>query len=56
MSVETAIREILVKIGEDPNREGLKDTPDRMARMFEELTAGYAASPQEFIRVALFHF
>ena len=55
MSVETAIREILVKIGEDPNREGLKDTPDRMARMFEELTAGYAASPQEIIREALFH-
>ena len=55
MSVETAIREILVKIGEDPNREGLKDTPDRMARMFEELTAGYQASPHEIIREALFH-
>lgn len=55
MSVETAIREILIKIGEDPEREGLRDTPDRMARMFGELTAGYAASPEGIIREALFH-
>lgn len=37
-----AVKEILAAIGEDADREGLRDTPDRVARMFEELTAGYA--------------
>lgn len=54
MSVEKAIRDILIDIGEDPDREGLRDTPNRMARMFQELTMGYDASPQEIIREALF--
>ncbi|MEQ9619670.1 MAG: GTP cyclohydrolase I FolE [Deltaproteobacteria bacterium] len=54
MSVKKAVKEILKQIGEDPDREGLKETPDRMARMFEELTAGYKASPHEIIREALF--
>ena len=55
MSVETAVREILVEIGEDPEREGLRDTPDRMADMFKELTAGYRASPYTIINEALFN-
>lgn len=55
MSVEKAIREILTHIGEDPDREGLRDTPDRMSRMFEELTVGYRASPHEIIQEALFN-
>ncbi len=55
MSVKKAIRQILVDIGEDPNREGLKDTPDRMSRMFKELTWGYDASPQDIINEALFN-
>lgn len=54
MSVEKAIREILVQIGENPDREGLRDTPDRMARMFQELTMGYDASPHDIIHEALF--
>lgn len=54
MSVKKAVKEILKQIGEDPNREGLKDTPERMARMFEELTSGYKASPHEIIQEALF--
>jgi len=54
MSIETAVKEILVGIGEDPERQGLKDTPDRMARMFEELTAGYNVEPHEIINGALF--
>lgn len=37
-----AVMEIIAAIGEDADREGLRDTPDRVARMFEELTAGYA--------------
>ena len=36
-----AIRTILRNIGEDPNREGLKETPDRIVRMYEELFRGY---------------
>ncbi len=39
--IESAVRTILQAIGEDPDREGLKETPERVARMYEELTAGY---------------
>ena len=35
-----AVRELLIAIGEDPEREGLKDTPERVARAYAELTAG----------------
>ena len=42
--IQSAVRDILVAIGENPDREGLKDTPDRVARMFEELTSGYDES------------
>ncbi len=38
--IEKAMREILLAIGEDPDREGMKDTPARVARMYEELFAG----------------
>jgi GTP cyclohydrolase IA len=37
---EAAVHELLIAIGEDPDREGLKDTPARVARAYEELTAG----------------
>ncbi|HEX8024712.1 MAG TPA: GTP cyclohydrolase I, partial [Candidatus Limnocylindrales bacterium] len=39
--VEDAVREILLEIGEDPDRPGLAGTPDRVHRMYAELTAGY---------------
>ncbi len=39
--IQTAVSMLLEAIGEDPNREGLKDTPSRVARMYEELTSGY---------------
>lgn len=38
--IENAVREILYAIGEDPNREGLVETPARVARMYEEVLAG----------------
>ncbi|NLB73087.1 MAG: GTP cyclohydrolase I FolE [Firmicutes bacterium] len=42
-----AVREILEAIGEDPDREGLKDTPDRIARMFQEIFCGLGKDPRE---------
>jgi len=42
-------REILEVIGEDPKREGLKDTPRRVADMYEELTDGYSMNPKEIL-------
>ncbi|WP_457568919.1 GTP cyclohydrolase I FolE [Desulfurobacterium sp.] len=44
--IKKAVREILIAIGEDPDREGLKDTPKRVANMYEEILAGYEDSPE----------
>lgn len=52
--IECAVRAILEAIGEDVNREGLLQTPARVARMFEELTAGYHVDPAHLINGALF--
>lgn len=41
-AIKKAVKDILVAIGEDPEREGLLQTPDRVARMLEELTQGYS--------------
>jgi GTP cyclohydrolase I len=45
--VRAAVREILLAVGEDPDREGLRDTPDRVARMYAELFAGLTKDPCE---------
>ena len=42
---EAAIRELLAAIGEDPNRDGLRDTPARVARMYEEIAGGSDTDP-----------
>ena len=55
MSVKKAVKQILKDIGEDPEREGLKDTPERVTRMYRELTWGYGASPHDIINGALFN-
>jgi GTP cyclohydrolase I len=49
--IAAAVREILVAIGEDPEREGLRQTPRRVAEMYAELFAGLAVDPYEFLRV-----
>ncbi len=52
--MDALIRELLIKLGEDPNREGLVGTPDRVAKSFEFLTSGYRQDPQEIINSAIF--
>ncbi|HEM46830.1 MAG TPA: GTP cyclohydrolase I FolE [Alphaproteobacteria bacterium] len=52
--MECAVRDILDAIGEDPDREGLVDTPSRVARMYAELTAGYHVDPERLINEAIF--
>jgi len=52
--VEAAIRQLLEAIGENPERKGLKHTPERVARMYRELLAGYTADPRKLINDALF--
>lgn len=47
--IEAAVREILAAIGEDPNREGLVDTPARVARMYEEICSGMQEDPKEHL-------
>jgi GTP cyclohydrolase I len=46
---EAAVRELLLAIGEDPDREGLLDTPARVARAYAEVTAGLRQSPEEVL-------
>ena len=45
--IKRAIRDILEAIGEDPNREGLIETPDRIARMYEEIFGGLTQTAEE---------
>jgi GTP cyclohydrolase IA len=52
--VESAVREILIEIGEDPDRDGLLRTPERVHRMYAELTAGYRVDPDRLINGAVF--
>ncbi|MDE2134725.1 MAG: GTP cyclohydrolase I FolE [Alphaproteobacteria bacterium] len=47
---ETAIRTLLKWAGDDPAREGLRDTPQRVARAFEDWFSGYNEDPEEFLR------
>ena len=46
---EAAVRELLAAIGEDPEREGLRDTPARVARAFAEITDGLRKSPEDVL-------
>jgi GTP cyclohydrolase I len=48
--IQKAIREILTAVGEDPDREGLRDTPYRVANMYEELFGGLHENPQVHLR------
>lgn len=49
--IEKAVRDILIAIGENPDREGLKDTPKRVAKFYEEIFSGYSQKPQDVLTV-----
>ena len=49
--IERAVREILEAVGEDPGREGLLETPARVARMYEEIFSGLEADPEEHLKI-----
>jgi len=52
--IQGAVHTILTQIGEDPEREGLVKTPERVARMYEEITSGYSTDPVRLVNGALF--
>ena len=47
--IERAVREILAAVGDDPDREGLRETPARVARMYAELFSGLHTDPREYL-------
>lgn len=53
-AIADAVRAILVNVGEDPSREGLLRTPERVARAYDELLAGYRADPVALVNGAIF--
>ncbi|KAH7385151.1 hypothetical protein DE146DRAFT_768854 [Phaeosphaeria sp. MPI-PUGE-AT-0046c] len=54
-SISRAVRTILESVGEDPNREGLQDTPSRCAKALQFFTTGYHEDPQDICNSAIFH-
>jgi GTP cyclohydrolase I len=53
-SLEDLVREMIVRLGEDPAREGLVRTPNRVQRAWEYLTRGYKEDPEAMLKNALF--
>src|SRR5215468_1214134 len=51
---EDLVREMIVRLGEDPAREGLVRTPNRVVRAYEQLTRGYKEDPEGMLKKALF--
>ncbi len=54
VAFEALVAEMIRRIGEDPEREGLKKTPERVAKSMKFLTSGYATDPCDIIRGAMF--
>ena len=52
--IESLVRQLLLEIGEDPEREGLLKTPERVAAALAFLTSGYRTDPVKLINVAVF--
>ncbi len=49
--IQRAVRDILEAIGENPEREGLRETPERVARMYEEIFSGLSSRPEEHLKI-----
>lgn len=49
--IQNAVREILIAVGEDPDREGLLETPKRVANMYEEIFTGLTEDPKQHIKL-----
>ena len=49
--IEKAVREILLGLGENPDREGLKETPKRVAKMYEEVFSGLEIDPKDAVTI-----
>lgn len=54
-NISTHYTDILKQIGEDPSREGLEKTPERVAKALQYLTHGYDLNPDDIIKQAIFH-
>jgi len=52
--IQAAVSQILLAVGEDPARDGLRRTPERVARMYAELLAGYTTDPKAVLNDAIF--
>jgi GTP cyclohydrolase IA len=52
--IQSAVKTILLAVGENPERDGLKRTPERIARMYAELLSGYQTDPVAMVNEALF--
>ena len=53
-NIEAAVHSILTNVGEDPDRQGLLGTPDRIARMYDEVLGGYHVNLEKLVNGALF--
>jgi GTP cyclohydrolase I len=53
-AIEAAVRSILYSVGEDPERDGLLNTPKRVAKMYQELLEGYRTNPEKLLNGAIF--
>jgi GTP cyclohydrolase IA len=53
-SIADLVRRMIVQLGEDPDREGLRDTPERFEKALRYLTSGYQQNPEEILNGAMF--
>lgn len=55
METSELIHQLLINVGEDPEREGLRKTPERVARSYDFLLSGYRINPDDVVGDAIFH-
>ena len=55
METSELIHQLLINVGEDPNREGLRKTPERVAKSYDFLLSGYRTNPDDVVGDAIFH-